>query len=141
MINSVIIGAGKIGRGFIAQMLFRAHEPFCFVEKSPALTQAMRRRGSYQILVAHVPERNITVSGFEIYEFEDQAAVDRCVTEADDIFTAIGGKNLPGIAQMLAHALKARFAAGVEKPLNIITCENWVDPAKQLYEAVAEKMG
>lgn len=123
----VIMGAGKIARGFIGHLLYLSGIDFCFVEKSDALCDMLNERGRYTIHVLGCPEKDCVVEGKRALKFSESEAVTAAIAEADAVFTAVGGKNLGGIIEFLKNGIEARAAEG--KRLNIVTCENWKKPA------------
>lgn len=135
---SVIFGAGKIARGFVAHLLHISGEGFVFVEKSPALVDLINQRGQYSINVLGAPGKNIVITGARALPFDDAAGIGDVMKRADAIFTAVGGKNLGDIAAIIARGLTVRFGSGNCNKVNIITCENWKQPAELLRRGIAE---
>lgn len=136
MAYSVIFGAGKIARGFIAHLLALSHEDFVFVEKAQELVDLLNDRKQYAINILGVPEKNMLVSGVKALSYADRDEISSAISKASILFTAVGGKNLPEIVPVLVEGITARFEAGNNKPLNIITCENWKQPAELLRNAI-----
>ena len=58
------------------------------------------------------------------------------IVKSDILTTAVGVGILPRIAPAIARGIVARMEAGIEKPLNIIACENAVRASSQLREHV-----
>ena len=131
--SCMILGAGKIARGFIGHLLYLSGIPFGFVEKSDALVQLINERKQYSVHVLGNDEACCTVTGAWAKSFDDPEAA-QTLAAADTIFTAVGGKNLPAIAPLLAKAIELKAKTGV--PLNIVTCENWKLPATILRDAI-----
>ena len=125
MAEFIIFGAGKIARGFIAHLLHLAGRGFAFVEADAALAGLLEERGEYTVSVFGAPEKNCAVRGFRTIRAGDAEALKREARGVTTIFTAVGGKNLPSVALSIAEVLK--HAPG--RPINVITCENWKQPA------------
>lgn len=136
----IIIGAGKIGRGFIAQLLYRAGEEFCFIEKSPQLKDMLNQAGVYQVHILGEPSKDSKIRGIPVYGYEQTEQIEEKVREADCIFTSVGGKNLREVAKLLASPIRRRLENGNRQVLNIITCENWQKPAELLKDSIAGEM-
>lgn len=137
--SSVVFGAGKIGRGFLASLLAGSGEPFVLVERERALVERINARGSWLVHVLGAPHKDRRIAGVRAVALDDAAAVAAAIASASLAFTCVGGKNLGALAGALAPALRPRLAqglAGRSLPLNIITCENWIHPAAVLREAV-----
>jgi mannitol-1-phosphate 5-dehydrogenase len=137
---SVVFGAGKIARGFIAHLLALSHEDFVFVEKVRELADLVNDRKQYTINVLGAPEKNILISGAKAFSYADKDAILSAIARASILFTAVGGKNLSEIVPILAKGLMRRFDAGNEKPVNIITCENWKQPGEFLRKEIMRQM-
>jgi len=132
----VILGAGKIARGFIGHLLYLSGIEFVFVEKSDALCDLINERGSYTVHILGTPEKDCAVRGAQALKFSQSEEITSAIAEADAVFTAVGGKNLPGIIGILQKGIERRAEQGDR--LNIITCENWKQPAKLLRSALNE---
>jgi len=132
----VILGAGKIARGFIGHLLYLSEIPFTFIEKSDALCDLLNERGQYTVHILGAPEKDCVVKGAKALKFSQMEEAVSAIAEADAVFTAVGGKNLGGIIDILKQGIEKR--AGEGKRLNIITCENWKLPAKIIRDALNE---
>ena len=132
----VILGAGKIARGFIGHLLYLSEIPFTFIEKSDALCDLLNERGQYTVHILGAPEKDCVVKGAKALKFSQMEEAVSSIAEADAVFTAVGGKNLGGIIDILKQGIEKR--AGEGKRLNIITCENWKLPAKIIRDALNE---
>ena len=86
----VILGAGKIARGFIGHLLYISEIPFIFVEKSDALADLINTRGEYTVNILGNSEKNCVVKGVEALSFQDEDKVVRAIAGADAVFTAVG---------------------------------------------------
>ena len=134
--SCVIFGAGKIARGFIGHLLYLSGIPFTFVEKADALVDLINQNKQYYVNILGAPDKCCTVKGVSAYSFTDSEDIERVISEADAVFTAVGGKNLNDIVPMLALGVKAKAKKG--GTLNIVTCENWKLPATILKNGITE---
>ncbi|MBQ9070132.1 MAG: hypothetical protein IJY23_02115 [Clostridia bacterium] len=132
--SCVIFGAGKIARGFIGHLLYISGIPCTYVEKFASLTALINERGSYFVNILGNPEESCTVTGAKALNFAEEEAVAKAIAEADAVFTAVGGKNLPEISPLIAMGIKEKAKTGGK--LNIVTCENWKLPADIIRNAV-----
>jgi mannitol-1-phosphate 5-dehydrogenase len=134
-VNAVIVGAGKVGRGFIAHLLVLAGASISFVEWSQDLVDEMARRGRYHVHVASNPPRDDEIQGYSIVAASDVDRIADLVTHADLVFTAIGGERLAALGPLLAPGI-ARRAGQNPAVLNLITCENWTQPGAALRRSI-----
>lgn len=132
----VILGAGKIARGFVGHLLYLSKIPFTFVEKADSLVDLMNERGEYTVNILGNSEKNCVVKGVKAIRFSDVEAVTDAIKEADVVFTSVGGKNLGDLVPLLAGGIEKKAKVGGN--LNVITCENWKQPAQILRNGVAE---
>ena len=132
----VILGAGKIARGFIGHLLYLSELPFTFVEKFDGLVDMINERGQYTVNILGNSEKNCVVKGAKAIRFSDVEAVTDAIAEADAVFTSVGGKNLGDLVPLLAGGIEKKALKGGN--LNVVTCENWKLPATILRNGVEE---
>ena len=132
----VILGAGKIARGFIGHLLYLSEIPFTFVEKFDGLVDLINERGQYTVNILGHSEKNCVVKGAKAIRFSDIEKVADAISEADAVFTAVGGKNLGDLVPLLTKGIEKKFAKGGY--LNVVTCENWKLPATILRNGVED---
>ena len=58
--------------------------------------------------------------------------------ESDFLFTAVGGKNMRSVGETIGKAL--RKVLETDHVINVVTCENWVDPAKDLRAGIESQL-
>lgn len=126
----VILGAGKIARGFIGHLLYLSEIPFTFVEKAASLVDLINQRGEYTVNILGNNAENCTVCGVRAVQLDDIEKASDLISNADAVFTAVGGKNLGAIVPLLVRGIEKKAKAG--GVLNIVTCENWKKPADVL---------
>ena len=132
----VILGAGKIARGFVGHLLYLSEIPFTFVEKFDSLVDLINERGQYTVNILGNSEKNCVVKGAKAIRFSDVEAVTDAIAEADVVFTSVGGKNLGDLVPLLKGGIEKKAKIGGN--LNVITCENWKLPATILRNGVEE---
>lgn len=132
----VILGAGKIARGFIGHLLYLSEIPFTFVEKFDGLVDLINERGQYTVNILGNSEKNCVVKGARAISFADTDKVAEAIADADAVFTSVGGKNLGDLVPLLVKGIERKAQKGGN--LNIVTCENWKLPATILKNGVEE---
>lgn len=132
----VILGAGKIARGFIGHLLYLSEIPFTFVEKFDGLVELINERGQYTVNILGNSEKNCVVKGAKAISFADTEKVAEAIADADAVFTSVGGKNLGDLVPLLAAGIEKKAKKGGN--LNVVTCENWKLPATILKNGVEE---
>ena len=130
----VILGAGKIARGFIGHLLYLSDIPFTFIEKAETLVDLINERRQYTVNILGNSEKNCLVKGVRAISFQNEKEAAEVIAQADAVFTAVGGKNLPSLIPHLTRGIEKKAEKGGS--LNIITCENWKLPATVLREGI-----
>ena len=134
----IIIGAGKIARGYIGHLVALSQTPICFVDVNEQLVRLINDRGRYTVHILGNPEKSMPVTNIVALHSVDPR-VAGVLAEATLAFVSVGGPNLPAVAATLAAGIQARRAAG-GRALNIICCENWHRPAEVLRQQLAERL-
>ncbi len=137
--SCVILGAGKIARGFIGHLLYLSNIPFTFVERAGALVDLVNERGKYTVNILGHSEKNCEVTGVHALNFAEEEKAAEAIADADTVFTAVGGKNLYTLIPILVKGIEKKSIKGGN--LNIITCENWKLPASILKSGIEESIG
>jgi mannitol-1-phosphate 5-dehydrogenase len=134
MPNSIVIwGAGRIGRGFIADLFYAAGWRLVLVDQSAALIAALREAGGYTVVRAVGADRHETVdiAGYQALTTAQTDGVAAAVNEADLLAIAVFPTAFPAVTRALADALLARRAARPEAPLDMLLCTNLSHPGPQ----------
>ena len=134
--SCVIFGAGKIARGFLGHLFYLSQIDFVFVEKVDALCDLINERQEYLVNILGDSSKNTVVRGVKALKFSQKEEISKAIAEADCVFDSVGGKNLPEIVPFLTAGIELRAKMN-PAPMNIITCENWKDPATILREGIA----
>jgi mannitol-1-phosphate 5-dehydrogenase len=137
--KAIHFGAGNIGRGFIGLLLAEAGFEVTFADVNAELIGEIARAGRYPVDVVGSGARRTMVSGVAGVLSTGEAVIDAIVA-ADLVTTAVGPAILPRIAPTIARGITARLEAGIDRPLNIIACENTVRGTTQLRKAVFEHL-
>lgn len=132
-------GAGNIGRGFIGKLLADAGIELTFADVNQTVLDALNARHSYQVHVVGEQEQVETVSNVNAVSSTGDEVID-LIADVDLITTAVGPVVLERIAPAIANGLAKRRAAGNDRPLNIIACENMVRGTSQLKDHVLKAL-
>eukprot|EP01054_Gregarina_sp_Poly1_P001975 Gregarina_sp_Poly_1__1974@NODE_1517_length_3960_cov_125_544567_g1005_i0_p2_GENE_NODE_1517_length_3960_cov_125_544567_g1005_i0NODE_1517_length_3960_cov_125_544567_g1005_i0_p2_ORF_typecomplete_len395_score57_02Mannitol_dh_C/PF08125_13/3_8e43Mannitol_dh/PF01232_23/6_2e11UDPG_MGDP_dh_N/PF03721_14/0_0012F420_oxidored/PF03807_17/0_18Sacchrp_dh_NADP/PF03435_18/0_29Sacchrp_dh_NADP/PF03435_18/8e03Sacchrp_dh_NADP/PF03435_18/9e03_NODE_1517_length_3960_cov_125_544567_g1005_i022463430 len=132
-------GAGNIGRGFIGKVLSEAGIDVIFADVVPGLITELKKRKSFVVHVVGEAEHDDVVT-IKDAVFSNTDDVIDIMTNADLITTAVGPRILERIAVTIAKGLRERMAQNVEKPCNIIACENAIRASSTLKELVLKEL-
>jgi mannitol-1-phosphate 5-dehydrogenase len=127
----VVIGAGKIGCGFLAPLFQEAGWDVVVAARSEAVVERMRAAGEYTVRTTGAGGiRRVRVTPV----LTGSPAFDDAVAGAHVVATAVGSASVAALGVPLARALAARPAG---RPLDVWTVENG-DVAPQLQAALRE---
>lgn len=135
-------GAGSIGRGFIGALLSSAGYEVIFADVAEPIIEALNKERSYSIHILDL-ERNGEIDKINHVSgilTTNSADVNKAITEASIITTAVGPGVLSEVALKIAVGIKARRAAGITSELNIIACENLPGASSLLHGEVLEHL-
>ncbi len=126
MTNAIVIwGAGRIGRGFVADLFTAAGYAIVFVDQAEALVASLRERGQYTVVRTSGRERHDRViSGFEVLSTAQADQVAEAVAHADLMAVAVFPQDFPAVARQVVDGLRLRYETRPDAPLNIILCAN-----------------
>jgi len=138
MKTALQFGAGNIGRGFMGQLFFEAGFRICFVDASKDLAESLKVSGSYPLRLLDAKTRQeieMTIDKISVCHTDENQAVAEEFAACDVAGTAVGVKNLPAIAPLIAEGIKVRRKKN-NSPVDIYLCENMLDAAEQLKDRV-----
>ena len=122
----VILGAGRIGRGFVADLFAAAGYRLVLVDQSAELVAALRAAGRYTVVCAENAERrhDHVVAGYEAYTVGQRDEVTAAVATADLLAVAVFPDAFGTVAQSLLPGLAQRRQERPDAALDILLCAN-----------------
>lgn len=134
--KAIILGSGRIGRGFIAELMTLNDVELVFFDINAEFVDMMNQNKEYTIHILGDSSLDVTVRNVRAYAFDDLEVFAREWDSSDYIFTACGGKNLVSIGEKIGEAFKLRLQNDTLNVSNIVTCENWINPVVDLRGAI-----
>ncbi|MFN4033721.1 MAG: hypothetical protein ACK4ME_08950 [Fimbriimonadales bacterium] len=128
-------GAGKIGRGFLAQLYARSGFETVFVEARSDLVESLDRHRS--CWVEWTDGARETIAPVSAIDAADEDAVADAFARADLASTAVGLNALPSLAPLVAAGLRRRAETN-PKPLNLLLGENAINADALLRNALLQ---
>jgi mannitol-1-phosphate 5-dehydrogenase len=130
MINKKIViwGAGRIGRGFIADLFFQADYKVTFVDQSADLVNHLNQNGSYSIILADGKnERRIhRHTGYRALTIDEGDEIQKAVDQSDLIAVAVYPDTYPVVAKSIASYIFKRREVRGNDPIDILLCTNLI---------------
>ncbi len=126
----LIVGAGKIGRGYIAHLFYKSGYKLWFMDASGPLVTLLNKEKRYRIDIAGKGEdltEYIDVEGALTLEHSEELA--SILHDTEIMASSVGAANIESVAGFIKKGL---IISGRSKPLNWIIAENANDPAKKI---------
>ena len=129
MSKVLILGAGKIGRGFIGQLFHRGGWQVYLFDVVQPVVDLLNKEKKYRIEVSSTPPsiEYIPVAG--AFGPGDTDKIQSLLNELEIIVTSVGANNIASTVEFIKPLLKNRKS---DKPLNWMICENADKPAEQI---------
>lgn len=129
--TAVQIGAGKIGRGFMAQIFHDSGYKVVFIDVNEEIIKAVNTKGSYNLLLVDNQGKNIRkIDGISAVFGGDLEAAEKTVAQADIMAVAVGVGALRSISPIVAGGMRHRWRRGNYAPLNLFICENLMNASE-----------
>lgn len=139
--QSIIFGAGNIGRGFIGQLFSESGYDLTMVDIDQVLLDSINLTNCYTIqLVDNDNTTKITIHPVRGINSSKKDEVIEVVKYAGLGATAVGARVLPQIAPLFAEGMICRYKMGVTDPLNILVCENLKNAAHVFREMINQHL-
>ena len=131
--NIVIWGAGRIGRGFIADLFDAAGYHITLVDQSPELIAELRAAGRYTVVCAEGRDQrhDRIIRGFTALSTAQADEITAAVAAADLVAVAVFPQHFPVVAQQIIPGLQRRWAESPGSTLDLIICTNLTHAAAQ----------
>jgi len=122
----IIWGAGRVGRGFVADLFAPIGYQPVFVDQDESLIQRLRQAGQYTVVAVQSPEnrQDHRITDYQALTTAETESVARAITDTDLVAVAVFPRDFPAVAQQLASGLSRRHANRPDSTLNIILCTN-----------------
>ena len=131
MIKKVVqFGAGSIGRGFLGQLFSESGYEIVFVEAREDLVNKLNQDNRYRLRIVGKNARELLISNVRAVKAQDTDGVAREIEDASLLATAVGARNLPAVAILVAAGIRQRAKKEIGEPIDLIICENLPQAAK-----------
>ena len=121
--QAVLIGAGKIGRGIIGEVLYNAGYKLTFADVSNELVSMINSYKKYPVFVLSDTEKEEWIENVDAYYIGSEKSVE-VFAKADIVTTAVGAGALKKVAKHIAAGIKKRCEQSNTNYLTVIACEN-----------------
>jgi mannitol-1-phosphate 5-dehydrogenase len=135
--NTIVIwGAGRIGRGFIADLFDAAGYRIVLVDQAVGLIEALNVAGRYTVVRAESAQRrqDQVISSYRALATSQTGEIGDEIVQAGLLAVAVFPKDFPAVVQGLSLCLVRRYAERPEAPLNILMATNLPSAAHRFNE-------
>jgi mannitol-1-phosphate 5-dehydrogenase len=141
--TAIIFGAGKLGRGFVAEVLQSAGCRLVFVDSDAQRVERLGVAGSYTIYKARKTfYETVPVENFAILHTSAEGEIGNFICEPGALIAlAIHMDQLEGIAMLLALAIARKAMETPEEPLDILLCINHIEAKSALRRQLEGLLG
>jgi mannitol-1-phosphate 5-dehydrogenase len=138
----VIWGAGKIGRGFVADLFHAAGYGIVLVDESATLIAQLRDAGRYTVVRAESPERrqDVVIENYTALSTAQTEEISEAIAATDVLVVAVFPQHFAPVAQQLASGITYRQAKRPNAPLDIILCTNLAHAGPQFRTLLQETL-
>ncbi len=136
----VQFGAGNIGRGFLGQLFSESGYKVVFVEVKEEIVSLLNQRGSYKLKIVGDNPRDLIIKNVRAVNGKDKDEVAREIKTTNLLSSAVGAKNLSSVASLIAGGIIERAKNNIEKPINLIICENLPKASKVFKDYLLKKI-
>jgi len=143
--NIVIWGAGKIGRGFIAELFHAENYQITFVDQSESLINVLNQRGAYHVILAKGENdiSKIQVSGYKAFTTKQTNEIQESINAASIVAIGVFPKFYDEVASQLRENILKRKQKIGSAPLDILLCTNLIHAGpifkKSLYQNLSNE--
>lgn len=134
----VIWGAGRIGRGFVADLFSAAGYRIVLVDKSPDLVRQLGDSGRYTVVRAPQADKleETTLEGYTALVTTETEKIGTAVTQASLIAVAVYPDQFQAVANELGPFLLHRRKERPDVSLDILLCTNLVHAGPRFQSAL-----
>ncbi len=134
----IIWGAGKIGRGFIAEVFGRPGYQITFVDMMRPLIESLQSADGYTIWKAeNTGVSSVRVEQYDALHIDDGVEIMRKMLGPNPIVSAaVHASMLESLADMLAPYIRARAMKTPDEPMDILLSVNQMMPEVAFYGAL-----
>jgi mannitol-1-phosphate 5-dehydrogenase len=138
--NAVIWGAGRIGRGFMADLFYAAGYQLTLIDQSVELIAQLRQAGQYTVVqAANAEERHDQIiSGYTALLTTQSDEIAAAILAASSLAVAVFPQDFPSVARQLVPGLARRQKERPDVALDIILCTNLSHAAVQFQAQLQE---
>lgn len=125
MNNILIVGAGRLGKGFMGETFDNAGWNLSFLDTDERVVSSLNEKGSYNVTVHRVDKiDNRVISGYKAYMYDDSYSCEEAVINTNVMAMTIYPEDFPKAITYLGKGLRKRVKVNPDKNLDVICLTN-----------------
>lgn len=138
--NVAIWGAGRIGRGFAADVFSQGGYKIHFWDKNKELIKKLRENQQYTIYkyVSKDNETKEIITNYETYSSTEEESFIELMCNIELIVISVFPSSFDEIAKNLSEIIEKRVKRKNESKLNIVICANIINAGERLKESICK---
>lgn len=141
--NKIVIwGAGKIGRGFIADLFHQGGYEITFIDSDRKLVDMLNRKREYSVITIPANDNRETsqVKGYSAYHTSEKENIPEILYNASLLAIATFPNAYYSISETLSEVIERRAKSEKSLPLDILVCANILNPSFCLKELIMSRL-
>lgn len=141
--EAVIIGAGKMGRGFCAEILASAGCHLTFVDSDEKRVERLRNSGGYTIYKARRTYfETVSIESFDALPLSAEGELSDLIARRGVlVMLAVPFQQLESVASLLSVCIARKAMETSDEPLDILLCINQMEAKRQLTKFFENMLG
>lgn len=138
----VVWGAGRIGRGFIADLFYQAGYKIVYVDASSKLIKSMNEQQCYTVLKykSETDKSANTIAGYDALHTSQKMQILEEMKTCEVMSLAVFPETFDKIAVEIKDIIRHRISNDIRKSLDIILCANVFGPSAKFKKALLPKL-
>ena len=131
--NILIWGAGKIGRGFIADLFNKAGYKLTFVDSNQELIHRLNTQKQYTIvnLPSLEEKEEVIIKGFQAFHIDEKDQIFQKLKECSILSLVVFPSAFEQVAKDIAAIIERRSREKIDRSLDILMSTNICQPSEQ----------
>lgn len=141
--NKIVIwGAGKIGRGFIADLFYQGGYEITFIDSDRKLVDILNRKRKYSVnnIPANDKHETSQIKYFSVYHTSEKEIISEIVCNACLLAITTFPNAYNSISETLSEIIERRAKSKNPLPLDILICANIYNPSSHLKELIMNRL-
>lgn len=125
MNNILIVGAGRLGKGFIGETFYNAGWNLSFLDKDPRVIDELNKNGKYEVTVHTIDSvYQNEINGYNAYLTSEDYSMMASFLETDLIMMPIYPEDFEEAAEYLSHCFETQYRENPDVTKTIICLTN-----------------